>query len=227
MKTCAVVLAAGSGTRMKSTIPKQFIEVHGKPILVYTLERLSESDKVDGIIIVGDVKYMPYITALVEQYHIPKVMDIVEGGKTGIESTYNGIKAVTDDYDSVIVQDGNRPVIDDEIIDHMVQVYEMHGNAVSAIPAVELIYKSQDGISSQDYVERRLIWKSHTPQMYDLKRLKRLYDAASKEDYFTGYLSTTEILTKHGHPIYFSEGKTSNIKITYREDLKVLEALLR
>lgn len=226
MKLCAVVLAAGSGSRMKSTIPKQFMEIKGKPLIAHTLEKLESNRNIVGVVVVTNKEYVKYMGEIVKKYGYKKILNIVCGGITGIESTYFGIKSVNSEFDAVMIHDGNRPLIDDEIIDNAIKVYEIHGNAVSAIPTVELTYESTNGISSTKYINRDHIWKTHTPQIYNRDELLDIFEQARNEDHFLDYASTTEIFCSHNKQIYFSQGKTTNIKITYPEDYKLLIALL-
>ena len=117
-------------------------------------------------------------------------------------------------------------MIDDEIIAKAIEIYEIHGNAVSAIPTVELTYESTNGISSTKYINRDHIWKTHTPQIYNRKELIEVYEIAKNESDFPKYASTTEIYCSHNKPIFFSQSKTTNIKITYPEDYNLLSALI-
>lgn len=227
MKIVAIVLAGGSGTRMKSTIPKQFLEIDSKPLIVYTLEKLEDSKHIHSIIVVCNSEYIDYLSTLVDKYQLHKIIKIVPGGESGIDSTYRGICAVPAVFDTVLIHDGNRPMIDNQIIDNAISVYQIHGNAVSAIPTVELTYESKDGISSLKYIDRDSIWKTHTPQLYKYNEVKEIYDRVFHNNPHPSYSSTTEMYCANGLRIYFSAGKTSNIKITYPEDLDIFLAMLK
>ncbi|MBE6527978.1 MAG: 2-C-methyl-D-erythritol 4-phosphate cytidylyltransferase [Thermoplasmata archaeon] len=225
MKVAAVLLAGGTGSRIDSRVPKQFIDVLGKPLMIRTLEKLAASPMIEHICISCNHEYMSLMRDLIEKYGITKSIDIVPGGNTGLESTFIGIKNIPDEFEAIIIHDANRPLIDDDILNDCRRVYKKHGNAVSAIKAVELTYQSTDGASSNTYLDRDSVWKTHTPQMYNRAEALEAYEEAFKNG-DPGYASTTELYVAQGKTIFFSKSKSDNIKITYPEDLKLLEALL-
>ncbi|WP_400239108.1 2-C-methyl-D-erythritol 4-phosphate cytidylyltransferase [Methanomethylophilus alvi] len=226
MRVAAIILAGGRGTRIDPNFPKQFMEVSKKPIILHTIERIAECSYINLIIVVCIADYFDYLQQLVDTLDIDKDIKIVCGGSTGVESTRIGIFNVPSDYDAVVVHDGNRPMIDQEIMSDLYSVYVKHGNAVSSIPTVELTYESLDGYSSKKYVNRDTIWKTHTPQMYNLSEVKGVYSEVMNNLDYNDYSSTTEIYCKLGKSIFFSRGKTTNIKITFPEDLTIFESLL-
>lgn len=225
MKLMGIILAGGSGTRIKSEIPKQFLEVGGKPIIIHTLEKMEQCPEIDKYIVVCNKDYIGLMETLTSKYGFSKVEKIIEGGKSGVESTYIGIKSTPGEYDAVLIHDANRPIIDNEIIHNCVSTYEKYGNAVAAIKCVELTYYSENGISSDRYINRDYVWKTHTPQIFKLKEVRQAYDEA-----FTngnpGFMSTTELYDSIGKKIFFSESKSDNIKITFPEDIDLFDALL-
>ncbi len=224
MEIAVILLAGGSGSRIHSNIPKQFIEVLGKPLIIHTLEALCNYSSVKYVCVVCNKQYLNYASELVNKYGISKVKKIVPGGKSGLESTYIGFKSLPEDYEVAMVHDANRPIIDSEILIDCENVYKKFGNAVSAVRSVDLTYESTDGISSNHYLNRDCVWKTHTPQLYNRKETLELYDEAFKNG-DPGYSSTTELYVKCGKTIFFSASKMNNIKITYPEDFELLTAL--
>ena len=225
MGVALVLLAGGAGTRAKSPIPKQFVDVLGDPLIVHTLRKFVNHPAIDHVCIVCNPDYIDLMKNVCEKYGMGVVKQIVPGGKTGLESTYIGIRSIPEEYDCVMIHDANRPIIDDEIIDDCIDKYHLHGNAVAAIPSVDLTYRSDDGLSSDCYLNRDMVWKTHTPQAYNLDEARGAYDAAfSNGD--PGFASTTELYVSQGKRIYFSLSKSDNIKITFPEDFVLLKALI-
>lgn len=139
----AVIFAGGAGRRMNTTsLPKQFLELHGKPILVYTVEQFQRHEMIDGIIIVMLKEWIEYCQKLVERYRLDKVAAVVQGGETGQESIFHGLDKAHELYspdDIVLIHDGVRPLVDHDTITRNIECVKAHGTAITVAPAIETI----------------------------------------------------------------------------------------
>lgn len=226
----ALLTAAGTGTRMHQDIPKQFIHVDDKPIIIHTMEAFQNHPSVDAIIVVTLESWSGVLWAYAKQFGITKLRWVVPGGETGQDSIRNGLDALlqeTDDPDNVVVMvhDGNRPLISSEIISNSLAVYEQYGNAVAVIPCTEVVFKSTDGVSSHESTPRELLFRTQTPHTY---KLMDLYNAhiEAKNKGIKGTAASCMLMKELGRETYFSKGSEENIKITTLDDLKIFKALL-
>lgn len=227
-KKIALLTAAGIGSRIKQDIPKQFLHIKNKPIIIYTLEAFQKHPMIDEIIVVCLEGWEEFLKIYAKQYNITKLKYIVRGGKTGQESIKNGIMEAEKYYDGndiIMIHDGNRPLINDEIITQSIVTCQKYGSAVAAIPCVEAIYKSDDGISSEVHIPREKLFRTQTPHSYKLNKLIW----AEKEADRLGLSNETAIctlMTTLGEKIYFSLGSEKNLKITTIDDLDIFKGLL-
>lgn len=224
----AVVFAGGTGQRMNTkTKPKQFLELHGKPILVYTLEEFQRHPEIDGIILVMLESWIDYCQSLVEQYHLTKVTDIVPGGSTGQQSIYNGVKRAVELYaqDSIVlIHDGVRPLIDADTISRNIACVKQYGSAITVSPAIETtIIKDEAGLVG-DIVERSRCQLAKAPQSFILKDL---WDAHchAVDDNRSDFIDSACLMQSYGYPLHTVEGSPENIKITTPSDFYVFRAL--
>lgn len=224
----ALLTAAGSGTRMHQDIPKQFIHVDNKPVIIHTMEAFQKHPSIDAIIVVTMNSWTEVLKAYAKQFNITKLKWVVNGGKTGQESIWNGLsvlKSELSDDDVVMVHDGNRPLISSEIISDSLATYREYGNAVAVIPCTEVVFESEDGISSCVSTEREKLFRTQTPHTY---KIGDLYDAhlEAQKRGLTNTAASCMLMKELGRMSYFSKGSEENIKITTVEDLKIFEALL-
>lgn len=167
----ALLTAAGIGSRMKISTPKQFIYVKNKPLLVYTLEAFENHPNIDTIVVVTLPDWIEVVKAYAKQYNISKLKYIVAGGKDGQESIFNGLKVIKDHYsdeDAVMIHDGNRCLVSGEIISNNLATYYEYGDAVTAIPVVEVVVENNEG---QSILDRDKLWRTQTPHTYSLSTL--------------------------------------------------------
>ena len=226
----ALLTAAGIGSRMGQDIPKQFIHVDNKPLIVYTLEAFQKHPSIDAIICVTLPNWIDVVKAYAMQFNIKKLRWIVPGGATGQESIKNGLMAVKnslgDEDITIMVHDGNRCLVTSEIISNSIAVYRAHGSAVAAIPCVEAVFFSEDGgLSSDTSIPREQLYRTQTPHTYDLKKLLWAHEEAAKRGINNTAASCT-LMQALGEKIYFSKGSEENLKITTTEDLKLFDVLL-
>ena len=210
--TVALLTAAGSGTRMGQDIPKQFIHVDNKPVIIHTMEAFQKHPSVDA-----------------KQFNISKLRWVVAGGKTGQESIYNGLKSLENEIPSnsiVMIHDGNRCMVSGEIISDSIATFHKYGSAVTAIPCVEAVFRSDDdGISSVDSIPREQLFRTQTPHTYTLEKLLDAHKKA-KEKNITNTAATCTLMQALGETVYFSKGSEENLKLTTIDDIMIFKALL-
>lgn len=225
----ALLTAAGTGTRMGQDIPKQFMHVDNKPLIVYTLEAFQNHPSVDAIVCVTLPNWIDVLKAYAMQFNITKLKWVVPGGATGQESIHNGLMTIKEEAGedvTVMVHDGNRCLVSSEIISNSLAVYKQHGSAVAAIPCVEAVFFSEDnGASSVTSIPREQLYRTQTPHTYDLKKLLWAHEEAAKKN-ITNTAASCTLMQALGETVYFSKGSEENLKITTVEDLKLFEVLL-
>ncbi len=227
--TVALLTAAGSGTRMGQDIPKQFIHVENKPILIHTMEAFQNHPSIDAIIVVTIPSWIDVVKAYARQFNIDKLRWVVPGGSTGQESIYNGLEALSKELnedDIVMVHDGNRCMVSSEIISNSLATFKKYGSAVAAIPCVEAVFRSNDdGISSTVSIPREQLFRTQTPHTYTLGKLMWAHDEAQKRG-ITQTAASCTLMQQLGETVYFSKGSEENLKITTIEDMMIFKALL-
>ncbi len=225
-----MILASGKGQRTRQDIPKQFINVHDKPIIIYTLENFQKHPEVDGIVVVCLDGWQDILRAYSRQYNITKLTKIVNGGATVQESCRNGVFALKDicsDDDIVIVHDGIRPLVDEEVLSDVIATCRKFGNGVTSLPYNEQIFKKADEFSTHEYIVRDTLRRVQTPQAYKFGKLFWAYEKAFAEEigiYGSSYTNT--MMVDLGETLYFASGSDRNIKITTVDDIELFKALL-
>ena len=223
MKVSVIIPAAGQGTRMGSSIPKQFLLLQGKPILHHTLRAFETSGLVDSItLVVPEKDFDDARKAWAKDCDIVK--NIVAGGKERQDSVYNGFRAIDADTDVVIVHDGVRPFVSADMIQRAIEAAQRYGAAITAIPVSDTIKQSDDEGFVARTVERNGLWRIQTPQAFQYGVLAEAFQKAVKDSYF----GTDEgsLLEHAGKKVKIIEGSEMNIKITRKEDLILGEAIL-
>lgn len=226
--TVALLTASGQGTRMGQDIPKQFLHVKDKPLIIYTLERFQNNPLIDAIVLVTLPNWFGFIEAYAHQFGITKLKWIVAGGETGQESIYNGLAKIADECPKdtvVMVHDGNRPMIDNNIISDSLAVFKKHGSAVAVIPCTEAIFKSENGVDSDISIPREALMRTQTPHTYTLEKLLWAH-AEAKEKGITNTAASCTLMHALGERVYFSRGSEKNFKLTTRDDLEIFNAFL-
>lgn len=225
----AILTAGGIGSRTHQDIPKQFICVDNKPIIVYTLEAFQQHPNIDEIYVSCLQGWNMVLEAYAKQFGITKLKRIVTGGATGQESIYNSMYAIREDHGEsdivVMIHDGNRPMISQDIITDNLVKQKMYGSAVAAIPMTEVVYVSKDGQASDVALNREELWRAQTPNAYAFKNLWDLHCRAL-EDGVTNTAASCSLMQRYGYTTYFSKGSEKNIRITTAEDIETFKALL-
>ena len=214
-----IILAGGVGSRLGADRPKQFVEILGKPILVYTIEIFQNHPKIDAIEVVCVESHIDYLKELVDKYNLTKVRWIVAGGKEFQNSLINGINNLKGELsgdDIVLVQYGASPCTTDDVIDDAIRVCEINGNSSPAMPSLFLL-GSNDGDKSLNWIDRDEVIIHNTPQCFKFDYLTQMYDEAIEK----GLLDkvephTTSLMYLMGREIYLSKSNQTNIKISQK-----------
>lgn len=228
MKNYVIILAGGVGKRMGSDLPKQFIEVNGKPIFVHTIENFQRNKQIEKIVVVCVKEWLEHLKNLIQEYHLTKVEWVIEGGSTGHDSIKNGVfflkdKIATDDF--IIVHDAVRPVLPQKAIDEVLRVAHEKGNASSSIACHPPIVYTEDFESGVSDIDREHVMLTASPQAYKYSLALKCYEQAERENR-NNFTFTSSLLIHCGERVYFAKGTTCNIKITRKEDLALFGALL-
>ena len=220
-----IIVAGGKGLRMGSDIPKQFLPIGGKPVLMRTLERFREYDADLQIILVLPEAQQAYWHQLCEEYHFDVTYTLANGGQTRFHSVQNGLAKVPDDAEGVVgVHDGVRPFPSIEVIRNC---YETARTAKAVIPVIPVVETVRQLFSNGRQKESRTVPRDEyrlvqTPQTFDIQLLK----AANRQPYNDGFTDDASVVESYGHQITLVEGNRENIKITTPYDLKIAEVLI-
>jgi 2-C-methyl-D-erythritol 4-phosphate cytidylyltransferase len=229
--TIAIIIAGGSGTRMGQDIPKQFINVYDKPVLIYTLESFQKHPMIDEIELVCIEGWHDVISAYARQFNITKLKRIVSGGNTGQESIKNGVfnlEGHADADDIIIIHDGIRPLVDESVLTDVIIKCKKYGNAVTSMPYNEQIFVVDDEISTVKFIPRETLRRVSTPQAYKFGLLDEKYhEAFEKEIGIYGSHYTNTMMVELGVRLYFASGSDKNIKLTTKDDLEMFKAYLK
>lgn len=227
----SLIIAAGNGKRMHQDIPKQFINVYDKPVIIYTLESFQKHPQIDALEVVCLDGWHDILRAYAKQYNITKLKWIISGGSTGQESIRNGIYNLEDicaDDDIIILHDGIRPMVDESLVSDVIIKCREYGNAVSALPYNDQIFVTQDGKVSNNYIKRESVRRVQTPQAYKYGKLLSAYkEAFSKKIGIYGSAYTNTMMADLGETLYFAAGSERNIKLTTKEDLQMFKAYIK
>jgi len=229
----AVIIAGGVGSRMGQDLPKQFINVYDKPVLIYTLESFQKHPQVDAIELVCIDGWHEIVWAYAKQFNITKLKWIVSGGKTGQESIRNGVyglegKANPDD--NIIIHDGIRPLVEPSVLSDVISKCSQYGNAVTSMPYNEQIFviNEDDETTTNKYIPRETLRRVSTPQAYRFDLLdKKYHEAYEKEIGIYGSHYTNTMMVELGVTLHFAAGSDKNIKLTTKDDLEMFKAYLK
>ena len=221
----AIIVAAGSGKRFGTKIPKQFLEIKGKPLVIYTLERFQSCLEIDEIILVLPSNETANFLSIIGKYGINKLSKVVAGGKTRAESVYKGLKVICSATAEIIaVHDGARPLVTSKEISECVLKASETGAAILVAPVTDTIKQvSEDGIITQT-INRIELRRALTPQCFQFEILKHAFENADLNESAT---DESYLVEKLGVQVSIVEGSAQNIKVTTTEDLHLVESLLK
>ena len=227
----AIILAGGAGKRMQQEIPKQFINIYDKPVIIYTLQAFQKHPEIDAILVVCINGWHDILRAYAAQNGITKLKWVIDGGSTGQESIRNGVEYLEDicgDEDVIVIHDGIRPLVDENVLSDVIVTCKMYGNGVTSMPYNEQIFVKLDEETTREYIPRETLRRVSTPQAYKYGKLKWAYKKAYEEKigiYGSAYTNT--MMVDLGETLHFAIGSDKNIKLTTPDDLELFKALLK
>lgn len=220
-----LLLAGGVGKRAGADVPKQFLQINGIPLIVYTLNVFQQSNLIDGICVVAHSDWIKEVESYVSEYKITKLKWIASGGRTGLESVKKGLECLyelsNDDY--LLIHDSVRPFLTQKAIEENVRTALLHDVAVTSVPCVETLVKADGDGQATMQVPRDGLMRVMTPQTFKVKILRDLFGGTDVLN--SPFPSTFALYMSHGFPVYCSYGSERNIKITYPEDIIYLKNL--
>ncbi len=227
----AVIFAGGVGKRMKNFggIPKQFLEIEGIPVLIHTIKNFEENQFIDAIVVVMLKDYIENTKELLVQYQISKVKKIVEGGSTGQESIYHGLlaaKEISGRKSIVLIHDGVRPIIEDDLIEKNIKSVLENGSAISSVPSKETIIRLNQDNRIEEVIDRSEVWIARAPQSFFLDEILAAHQQALADNEHE-IIDSCTMMTKYGKKLCAVETCPENLKITTPEDFYVAEGLIR
>ena len=229
----AIIIAGGVGNRMGQNIPKQFINVYDKPVLIYTLESFQRHPQVDKIEVVCLDGWQNVVRSYANQFNITKLEWIVDSGSTAQESIRNGVyyleNKVSKD-DNIIIHDGIRPLIEPSVLSDVIEKCDKYGNGVTSMPYNEQIFivNKEDANTTTEYIPRETIRRVATPQAYKFGLLIEKYrEAFEKGIGINGSSYTNTMMVQLGERLHFAAGSVKNIKLTTKDDLELFKCYLK
>ncbi|WP_196604815.1 IspD/TarI family cytidylyltransferase [Pectinatus haikarae] len=223
----ALILAGGFGSRMGQDIPKQFIHVNNKPIIIYTLKKFQQHRDIDNICIVCVDGWQAILQGYALQFGISKLTGIICGGTTRFESTYNGMMSLKNmsDEDVIIVHDAVRPMVTEQSISETICVCRRFGNSMSVLDCADTMYMRSDHEGTSSNMNRSELVRGQTPEAVCAKRMRVMYAMAKEKNIKIDSISELQVAL--GMKVYFAQGSEKNIKLTRTEDIELFKALLQ
>ena len=227
MKNLAIILAGGSGSRLKNELPKQFLKLAGKCIIEHTIEKFENHFGIDSIYIITNPLYYDKTMELIKKNSYKKIKKILKGGKTRQESSYIGISAVSDDFENILIHDAVRPFISSDIIDNIIEKLNKYDAIDVAVPSPDTIIRIDENSIIKDIPERKYLRRGQTPQAFKLKLIKKAHELALKEGFSSATDDCSLILKYKLSDIYVVNGSDFNIKITYPIDIHMADKIFQ
>jgi len=225
--TTALIFAGGAGRRMNSrSRPKQFLEMHGKAIIIYTLEHFEYHEEIDNIVIVCLSEWIEELKVLLKRFGISKVRKVIAGGETGHDSIYQGLAAMEEfcgEEDIVLIHDGVRPFIAEELITKNIAAVKKFGNAITSEAARESVVRSTDGKSICDVPPREEMYIAKAPQSFRYGRIRHLYERARRDGIKS--IDPSHLCSLYEEPMHLIPSTKNNMKITEPADFYIYRAL--
>lgn len=225
----AIIKAGGVGSRMGAGIPKQFVLVENKPVIIYTLEAFEKHPNIDEIVVVCVRGWEENLRTYASKFGITKLKKIVLGGETSLKSIKNGVDALEEfpDDSMVLIHDANRPLVTEDIISGVLAQAEIHGMAVAAIPCtdeVSALGDLNDPTWSNKFVNRKELMRIQTPDAYSLGMVRSIFHNATEQQ-LTEIGATNVLAIKMGYTMHFALGSETNIRLTTQDDIILFEGI--
>lgn len=227
----ALILSAGTDSSFEMNVPKQFVNVNNRPLIVYTLERFQEHPEIDEIVVICLEGWQEMVKAYAKQFRITKLKAVLPGGENAQQSTYYGLQYMNEQCgmgqgDIVVIHDAIRPMVSEKLITKSIWMCRKCKMGVAAVRIMDAIIHTQNGKSGFKSINRNEIMKIQTPQAFDFEYLWSMHKRAVSESK-TGFWDNTGMLTSLEEEIYFSEGSGLNMKVNTAEDVAMFKALYR
>lgn len=226
MKKYVIIPAAGSGTRLGTEVPKQFLKVNNKYILNYSLETFNNHSGIDKILVVTSKDYIELVKDIVAKNTYNKVVDIIEGGKERQDSVFNALKYLkqeASDDDIVLIHDAARPLISNELISNVIQNTLVNSASIVAIKAKDTVINVKEKVIN-GFLDRNIIYLAQTPQAFKFGIIFDCFIKSYAENmYFT---DESTMLNYFGYDVYITDGSLFNFKITTKEDLELFQNIM-
>ena len=224
----ALILAAGSGTRMNNELPKQFVVVNNKPLFLYSVETFQHNPDIDMIVIATNESYISRVKELTMDYS--KVEAVIAGGETRQASVYNGLKQIekliNSENDNILIHDSARPLVSDRIITENVRSCIKFGAVDTVIQASDTIINSKDNETINEILDRKEIYQTQTPQSFRFSIIKEAHERALKDN-VPNVTDDCKLAMHFGVDVHFVQGDKMNFKVTTPEDLEMFKALVK
>lgn len=229
MANIALIIAGGVGARMNQDIPKQFINVYDKPVIVYTMEAFQKHPFIDSIEIVCLDGWHDVLRAYAKQFGIAKLENVVSGGKNGQDSIRNGLYDIATRHngedDIVLIHDAIRPMVSEEVITDNIKVCRQYGNAITVVPCTAAMLKTYDSLSTTEQVPRDNLKITQTPQAFFIRDIVSAHKEALNKG-ITNSVASCTMYIELGKKLYMSKGSEKNLKLTTAEDIEIFKSLL-
>ncbi len=228
----AIIFAGGSGTRMKTHgLPKQFLKIEGKTIIVKTLENFEINKQIDKIYIACKEDWIDYLKEEIEQSGIRKVVKIVKGGESGQDSIYNALYAAYEENSKdsiVLIHDGVRPFISQELINQNIEDVKKYGTSITVTPCFETAIQSSNGELVEEVPNRSEMYTAQAPQCFRLGQIVEVHEKVRKtEKGYDGAVDSCNLMRNNGYPVHMTMGPRNNIKVTTPTDYYLIQALYK
>ena len=225
-----LIFAGGCGSRMGVAIPKQFLEINGVPILVETILNLQKHNKIDAICLVVLEEYIEYVTKLVKQYNLDKVVSIVPGGKTGQDSIYNGLCQIKKQFpmnSTVLIHDGVRPIIDSDVITENINAVKEYGSAITCKKCTETIITIKNEIAVDNIIDRSNSLTAQAPQSFILEDIFNAHETIRKVNpNYDGIIDSCTLMRVLKNNLHIVMGNDDNLKVTTKKDYLIVKTII-
>lgn len=228
MANIALIIAGGIGSRMGQEIPKQFLTVYEKPVIIYTLEAFQNHKEIDSIAVVCIKGWETVLDSYAKQFNITKLQYIIPGGDCGQASIRNGVYELEKHFakdDIVLIHDAIRPLVSEQIITDCIETTKKYGNAITSIPCAEAMLESENGETSNKVISRDLLKRTQTPQGFILNDICQLHKEALEKG-ITNSIASCTLMIELGKEVHFIKGSEKNLKLTTLDDIDIFKALL-